>query len=153
MVSVNFDPVVNSINALIRLSIFSLRTRCRIIIKGLGHVGSSSQRSQETLKNRVTSVLSAVGSSAEFDVLDVFTYSSGSNPVYDAKLSSAEAVEIIIKEFYKFTRRRDPVRRPAELERVNLYHSITPGTRVRISILRVIAFFFVASNEVIELAL
>ena len=70
-------------------------------------------------------------------MLSVVTYSAKSAPVFNAELDSAEAVDAILREFSKFTRRSNPVKRPPELEDVALYHAVTPGTRIRISLLRV----------------
>ena len=107
-----------------------------MIVKGLGRIDGSNSRDQEGLRARVARVLGAIGS-VPVAVLKVVVYPPHSAPVYDCELSSAEAVSALVRDFYKFTRRRDPVRRPVELEGVSVYHSVTPGTRVRISLLRV----------------
>ena len=83
------------------------------------------------------SVLELIGGNVEFNVMNVIVYPSKVAPVYDVELDSVEAVESLVKEFYKFTRRSSPAKRPSELERVSVYHSVTPGTRIRISLLRV----------------
>ena len=107
-------------------------------MKGLGQVGSSgSQQDPRLLKSRLTSVLNAVGLKAPFSVKNVISYSTPAAPVYDVELDSFESVSSLLKEFYKFTRRRDPVPRPSELDHVSLYRSVTTGTRVRVSLLRV----------------
>ena len=113
-----------------------------MIVKGLGSVLPGQTRDPDLLKSRLTSVLSLYGV-PEFTVVSVISYPPPSNPVYDVTLGSADEVESILRESYKFSRRRDPVVRPPELKSVTLYHSVTPGTRVRISLLRVrVVFFF-----------
>ena len=101
------------------------------MVKGLGPSGP-----QVSLKSKLASILRLI-SDTEFEVTNVLTYASPSAPIYDVELDHATAVETILRSFYRFTRRRDPVKRPAELERVSVHHSVTPGTRVRISLLRV----------------
>ena len=76
----------------------------------------------------------------DFEVVNVVVFPSGNHPVYDVELCSPGAVEALVREFFKYTRRRDPVQRPAELDRVSIHHSVTPGTRVRIALLRVSIF-------------
>ena len=83
-----------------------------------------------------------VGSSTEFKVVSVVSYSAKSSPVFNAELDSEEAVDSILREFSKYTRRNNPVKRPAELETVSMHHAVTPGTRIRISLLRVSLFYF-----------
>ena len=108
------------------------------MVKGLGQIGSSgSQRDPEVLKSRLASVLQLIGSSVPFAVTDVIAYPSASSPVYDVGLDSSVAVSSLVREFFKFTKRTNPTARPPELERVGVYHSVTTGTRVRISLLRV----------------
>ena len=107
-------------------------------MKGLGVIGSSgSQRDQTALRTRIGQVLTLVGITLPFEVLNVAVYSAQSSPVYDAELDSVLAVNALLKEYYKFTRRREPVARPPELDRVALYRCVTTGTRVRVSLLRV----------------
>ena len=114
------------------------RNRGHLIVKGLGQIGSSgSQHDPRLLKNRLSSVLTLVGAPTPFSVANVVVYSSPAAPVYDVELDSFESVSSLLKEFTKYTRRRDPVARPPDLERVSLYRSVTTGTRVRISLLRV----------------
>ena len=119
--------------------LFLSRNKNRLIVKGLGQIGSSgSQRSPDVLRSRIESVLSLIGSAA-FQVKDVVVYSASSpSPVYNVELDSIASVDSLLKEFFKFTRRSNPVKRPPELDKVFLYNAVTPGTRIRISILRVI---------------
>jgi hypothetical protein len=113
------------------------RNRSHIIVKGLAQVRSSgSPTDQDLLKTRLGAVLSAVGV-GPIAAVKVVAFPSKGSPVYDVELASAEIVASLIKSFYRYTRRKDPVPRPADLEGVALYHSVTPGTRVRISLLRV----------------
>ena len=108
-------------------------------MKGLGRIGDSGSSSgrDQILKTRMASVLAKVGIVAPINILGVVVYSSGSSPVYDVELDSFVTVSALLKEFYKFTRRRDPIARPPELDGVSLYRSVTTGTRVRVSLLRV----------------
>ena len=130
---------------LVSIMILVFRTQCRLVVKGLGVVGSSgSQRNPDLLKARLTSVLSLVGAPEPFSITNVIVYPTRGSPVYDVELASVESVNSIIREFSKYTRRRDPVRRPAELDRVSIYHSVTPGTRVRVSLMRVRAFCIIS---------
>ena len=124
---------------LIVVCCLSDRNKNHVIVKGLGQVGSSgSQRSPEVLQGRLKAVLSLIGVSLPFEVLSVVVYGpSSASPVYNVELDSVSAVDALLIEFFKFTRRSNPVKRPPELERVFLYHAVTPGTRIRISILRV----------------
>ena len=85
----------------------------------------------------MASVLRLISAETEFTVVSVLTYSAAHSPIYDVELDSTLAVETLLRSFYRFTRRREPVRRPPELEKVSVHHSVTVGTRVRISLLRV----------------
>ena len=117
------------------------RTSCRLVVKGLGVVGSSgAQRNPDLLKARLSSVLCLIGSPTPFTVVNVIVYLTRGSPVYDVELESAASVNSLLREFSKFTRRKDAVRRPAELDRVSIYHSVTPGTRVRVSLMRANGF-------------
>ena len=107
-----------------------------MIVKGLGRVGGSG-RDSDVLKTRLAAVLALVGINLPYRILGVVVYSSGTAPVYDVELDSFVAVSALLKEYSKFTRRRDPVARPPELDRVSFYRSVTTGTRVRVSLLRV----------------
>ena len=119
--------------------LFDYSSKSNLIVKGLGQVGSSgNQRNPEVLRGRLRSVLALVGAPVPFEVDDVVVYSAhSSHPVYNVKLSSAAAVDSILREFFNYTRRSNPVKRPAELDNVSLNHAVTPGTRIRISLLRV----------------
>ena len=76
-----------------------------------------------------------------FVVNRVIVYPSKGKPVFEVVLDSAAGVEGLIREFYKYVRRKDPIARPPELSGVSIYHSVTIGTRIRISMLRV-SFFY-----------
>ena len=118
--------------------VFCFRQLNCIIVKGLGQVGSSgAQHSPDALKSRMSSVLRLVGGGLEFSVVGVVVYSARHSPIYNVELDSTAAVTSLLREFFKFTRRNNPVKRPPELESVSLHHSVTPGTRIRISLLRV----------------
>ena len=116
------------------ISFFLFRARAHLIVKGLS---GAPPGSQEGLRSRLASVLASVGSDAAFVVNSVVVYPARGNPVYEVVLDTPLACERLIKDFFRFTRRRDPVSRPHELNGVAIYHSVTSGTRVRISLLRV----------------
>ena len=105
------------------------------MIKGLGRIGSGN-RDTAAIKSRVTAALSEVGASCEFSVESVIVYGAG-NPVYNVELGSEKSVNSLLSAFSRFTRRNDPVSRPQSLDGLALHHAVTPGTRVRISLLRV----------------
>ena len=118
------------------------RTRTHIVVKGLGPIGSSGSssglsRNQEILRGRLTSVLSLFGSDFPFVVRNVIVFPPVASPVYDVELDTSGAVDALIRETFKFSRKQDPVKPPPELERITLYHSVTPATRIRIALLRV----------------
>ena len=115
------------------------RHRSHIIVKGLGRIGSGGPRDANVVKNRITSLLNEVGSTQEFTVEEVIVYGQG-NPVYNVALSTEKSVTALLSAFSRFIRRRDPVPRPSSLDGVALHHAVTPGTRVRISLLRVSNF-------------
>ena len=118
------------------------RNLSHIIVKGLGRIGSTgSQNDRELLKSRLWSVLGLVGTQVAFTVINVNVFPSPTSPVYDVELDSSEAVSNILGTFTRYTRRHEPVARPQGLEGVSMYNSVTPGTRIRLSLLRVRVFF------------
>ena len=119
-------------------SLYLSRKLSHLVVKGLGRIGSSGSQSDQTLlRTRLTSVLQLVGASVEFSVVSVSVFPSGQSPVYEVELDSAGAVSAILRSFARFTRRHEPAKRPVDLADVTLYNSVTPGTRIRISLLRV----------------
>ena len=88
------------------------------------------------LSSRISSVLALVGANVDVRVKSVVVF-PGAKPVYKAELESAEVVKALLSGHSQYTRRRDPVARPQGLENVFLYTCVTPGTRIRISLLRV----------------
>ena len=112
------------------------RARTHVIVKGLGQIGSGS-RDQSLLTTRLTAVLSNVGSELEFNIVKVNVFPPPNHPVYDVELETAESVDALLKAFSRFTRRYEPITRPSSLDGLSMYHSVTTGTRVRISLLRV----------------
>ena len=106
------------------------------MVKGLGS-SLGDVRGPEMLRSRFASLLALVGTAVPFVVRNVIVYPARGRPVYEVVLDSAAGVEALIKEFFKYTRRKDPIARPPELSGVSVFHSVTAGTRVRISLLRV----------------
>ena len=73
-----------------------------------------------------------------FDFSQVRVRASGTRqPIYEVQLDDAESAVALRTSFSCFTRKHKPVACPPELEGVGVYNSVTLGTRVRISILRV----------------
>ena len=116
------------------------RHRSHVVVKGVGRVGSGG-RDMAPVKTRISAVLAEVGANRGFEILSVIVYGA-SHPVYNVELESEDSVRSILSAFSRFTRRHEPVTRPASLDGVGLYHAVTPGTRVRLSLLRV-RFLFV----------
>ena len=122
-----------------------LRNLTFIVVKGLGRIGSSGAQSDSNLlKSRLASVLSLVSSEVKVNVESVVCF-PGVKPVYKVDLGSSETVRALLFSFSRFTRRVDRVPFPSGLENVSIYNCVTPGTRVRISLLRV-RFFTLALN-------
>ena len=120
------------------MAAFSLfdRNRNRLVVKGVGPIVSNAQRSQEVWKSHLVPVLRLIGPGVKFDIKSVIMYSP-SNPVYDVELDSNKSVDAIFNASYRFVRRNDPIQKPTEIERISIFRSVTPATRVRISLLRV----------------
>ena len=110
-----------------------------MIIKGIGPFGvAGSKPDSAYLIRKIAPILELVGSTTPFSVLAVSSLPSRGGPsVFDAQLDSNESVDSILIAFSRFVRRKDPVARPRGLEGVQLHHSVTVGTRVRISLMRV----------------
>ena len=122
---------------------YVFRNLSHIIVKGLGRICSTgSQNDRELLKSRLWSVLGLVGTEIAFQVLNVNVFPSPTSPVYDVELDSAAAVGSILGTFTRYTRRHESVARPQGLDGVSLYNAVTPGTRIRLSLLRVSVFHF-----------
>ena len=119
---------------------------CFVVVKGLGRIGSSGTPSDQALKSRLSSVLSLVSSELRINVKSVVCF-PGAKPVYKVELGSAEVVRDLLFSFSCFTRQVDRVPFPPGLENVTVYHCVTPGTRIRISLLRVKLLLFGCSYE------
>ena len=107
-----------------------------MVVKGLSGF-SAIQRNPEALRSRFASLLALIGSTVPYVVNSVIVYPGKGRPVYEVCLDSPAGVESLVREYLKYTRRKDPVTRPQELSGVSIFHSVTAGTRVRISLLRV----------------
>ena len=105
-----------------------------IVLKKLGRIGGDEAR----VRNRLGHILSKINPDLEFSISSVRTHGSGSGPpIYEVILDDADAADTLRKSFAKFTRKKNPVACPPELDEVAVYNSVTLATRVRISILRV----------------
>ena len=114
-----------------------------IILKKVGKIGGDDRQ----IRSRLKHVLKCIDKGVQFEVTDVRvrgTASSSRPPIYEVCLDDAEAAEDLRRAFGRFTRKKNPVRRPPELDGVEVSNSVTLATRVRISVLRV-SFLFLAS--------
>ena len=109
----------------------------------MGKIGGDVER----VRLRLRHILSAIDKDADFRISDVHVRGSASSslpPIYEVVLEEAESAIQLRETFKRFTRRKSPVPRPAELDEVGVFNSVTLATRVRISILRVsLLFIFV----------
>ena len=102
----------------------------------MGKIGGGDRQ----VKNWLKHVLSCIDKGITFEISDVRALGSASSsqpPIYEVCLDNAEAAEDLRKSFARFTRKKNPVRCPPELEGVKIFNSVTLATRVRISVLRV----------------
>ena len=110
-------------------------------MKKVGKIGGDDRQ----IRSRLKHVLSCIDKGVKFEITDVKvrgTASSSRPPIYEVCLDDVEAAEDLRKAFGRFTRKRNPVRCPPELEGVGVLNSVTLATRVRISVLRVRFFSF-----------
>ena len=100
----------------------------------MGKIGGDEGK----VKSRIRHILSTIDKKVQFSVSEVRVHGSGPRPpIYEAVLGDSESADTLRKSFARFTRKRSPVPRPSELDGVEVYNSVTPATRVRISVLRV----------------
>ena len=110
--------------------------QCFIVLKKIGKIGGDDRQVRSRLKH----VLTCIDKSIKFEIEDVRVLGSNSSsqpPIYEIRLDSAEVAWSLRTAFSRFTRKKNPVRRPPELDGVEVYNSVTLATRVRISVLRV----------------
>ena len=113
--------------------IFSSKLNC-IILKKVGKIGGDDKQ----VKNRIRHIISTIDRKIGFSVSEVRVFGAGPRPpIYEVVLGDSESADALRKSFARYTRKRSPVTRPPELDGVEVYNSVTPATRVRISILRV----------------
>ena len=106
------------------------------MLKKIGKIGGDDRQVRSRLKH----VLTCIDKSIKFEIEDVRVLGSNSSsqpPIYEIRLDSAEVAWSLRTAFSRFTRKKNPVRRPPELDGVEVYNSVTLATRVRISVLRV----------------
>ena len=111
-----------------------------IILKKVGKIGGDERQ----VRTRLRHILSRISKEVEFSISDVKVRgSTGGNlpPIYEVELEDPDSAETLRKAFSRFTRKKNPVSRPPELDGVEVHNSVTLATRVRISILRVSWFF------------
>lgn len=113
------------------------RRLCTIVLKKLGRIGGDDARVRARLKH----ILSKIDSGIDFTITDVRVRGASSRPpIYEVTLDDEDDAETLRKSFSRFTRKKNPITRPAELDGVEIYNCATLATRVRISILRVGSF-------------
>ena len=106
----------------------------------MGKIGGDESQ----VKSRIRHILSTIDKKLKFSISEVRVHGTGPRPpIYEVVLDESESAKALRVSFSRFTRKKSPVSRPPELDGVELYNSITPATRVRISILRVSLFFLV----------
>lgn len=109
-----------------------------IILKNVGRIGGDAAK----VKTRLGHILSVISKSVQFKIVEVRTKGTGSRPpIYEVILEDEDSAIELREAFKRFTRLRDPVSRPPELEGVQVFNSVTLATRVRVSILRVSPVF------------
>ena len=114
---------------------FFRRENC-IILKNVGRIGGDAERVHQRLRH----ILSAIDKGVDFRISDVHVRGSAASslpPIYEVVLEDDESARDLREAFKRFTRQKSPVTRPAELDGVGVFNSVTLATRVRISILRV----------------
>ena len=111
-----------------------------IVLKKVGKIGGDDSR----VKSRLRHLLSRINPEVDFTISEVRVRGSSSlPPIYEVVLTEAEAAEDLRSSFKRFTRKKNPVARPPELDGVEVFNSVTLATRVRISILRVSLLSFI----------
>ena len=127
---------LSGIFALCIFVVFSFRRENCIILKNVGRIGGDAERVRQRLRH----ILSAIDKGVDFRISDVHVRGSAASslpPIYEVVLEDDESARDLREAFKRFTRQKSPVTRPAELDGVGVYNSVTLATRVRISILRV----------------
>lgn len=105
-----------------------------IILKKVGKIGGDERQ----VKSRLRHILSSISKEIDFTIAEVKSRgASHLPPIYEVCLEDPESAVALRKAYTRYTRKKDPVSCPPELDGVEVYNSITLATRVRISILRV----------------
>ena len=113
--------------------VFCSKENC-VILKNVGKIGGDPDR----VRSRLRHILSCIDKGVDFRISDVRVRGSATMPpIYEIVLEEEESASDLRKAFRRFTRHKNPVRRPAELEGVAIFNSVTLATCVRISVLRV----------------
>ena len=105
-----------------------------VILRNVGKIGGDESK----VKSRIRHILSTVDKKLTFSIAEVRVRGTGPRPpIYEVVLEDSETAEALRRSFSRFTRKRSPISRPPELDGVEIFNSVTPATRVRISVLRV----------------
>ena len=111
-----------------------------IVLKNLGKIGGDDAK----VRSRITHILACIDKGIDFSVTEVRVRGSSSlPPIYEAILDDPDSAAVLRRAFSRFTQKRNPSKRPPELEGVGVFNSVTIATRVRLSILRVSVLFFI----------
>ena len=119
-----------------KLLLFDSRKLNVIILKKVGKIGGDDQK----VRSRIKHILSCIDRSIRFEITEVKVRGSVSGsrpPIYEVFLSDEEPAEALRRAFSRYTRKKNPLRCPPELDGVEVCNSVTLATRVRISVLRV----------------
>lgn len=138
MIAVGFGFCQCSRNQVYRtkLLLFDSRKLNVIILKKVGKIGGDDQK----VRSRIKHILSCIDKSIRFEITEVRVRGavSGSRPpIYEVFLSNEDSAEALRRAFSRYTRKKNPLRCPPELDGVEVCNSVTLATRVRISVLRV----------------
>ena len=105
-----------------------------VILRKVGKIGGDESQ----VKSRIRHILSTIDKKLTLSIAEVRVRGTGPRPpIYEVVLEDSETAEALRKSFSRFTRKRSPISRPPELDGVEIFNSVTPATRVRISVLRV----------------
>ena len=127
------------------LSPFSSRKLGYTVLKKIGCVGGNEGQ----VRSRIRYILSKIDSRVTVDVAEVRALGSSSlPPIYEVRLEDSVSAVALRQAFSRFSREKNPVKCPPELEGVGVYNCVSLATRVRISILRVRISFFLVFGSV-----
>ena len=99
------------------LSPFSSRKLGYFVLKKIGRVGGDEGQ----VRSRIRHILSKMDSRATVDVAEVRALGSSSlPPIYEVRLEDSESAVALRQTFSRFSRKKNPVKCPPELEGVGV---------------------------------